>query len=95
MRTIISGRVTAADVSDADLLGGIVPTSFITNGESFPPKGVDLPHEVMPLCPMLPDIGERQRNYTMCQRADALIVEGENEHLLKVARQYKLAIYEV
>lgn len=94
MRTIISGPVTAQDIEDADLLAGIVPTCYVTNGRSTPPAS-NLFTDVNPICPMLPDVGERQRNYTMVLRADALICSGANEHLLKVARQYGLLIHEV
>lgn len=95
MRTIISGRVTMRHIADADLIAGIVPTSFVTNGESEPPAAAKLPCEVMPICPKLPEAGERQRNYTLCQSADALICRGENNHLVNIARQYGLLVYEV
>jgi hypothetical protein len=94
MRTIVSGKVTLQDIADADLIAGIVPTSFITNGKSTPPAS-QLPTEVMPICPMLPDAGERQRDWTMCLHADALIVSGGNDHLVNCARKSKLLIYEV
>ena len=96
MRTIIFGPVTAQDIEDADLLAGIVPTCYVTNGLSIPPAMPKaLFTEVNFICPMLPELGERQRNYTMVLRADALICSGSNEHLLKVARQYGLLIHEV
>lgn len=93
MRTIISGKVTAQDIADADLFG-IVPTSYITNGLSTPPAG-RLPTDVMPICPKLPDAGEKQRNWTMCLNADALIVAGGNEHLVFCANRLNLLVYEV
>lgn len=94
MRTIISGPVTAQDVGDADLMAGIIPTAFVTNGLSTPPVS-QLATHVMPICPMLPDAGERQRNYTMCLNAEALIVSGPNEHLVNVAHKMGLKIYEI
>ena len=94
MKTIISGPVTTQDIADADLMAGIVPTRYITNGKSTPPAS-NLTTEVMPICPMLPDAGEHQRNYTMCPQADALIVSGGNEHLVQCAKRYNLPVYEV
>lgn len=93
MKTIISGPVTQRDIDDADLLAGIVPTSYITNGKSTPPAS-QLETTVMPVCPKLPDSGVRQRDYTMCLNADALIVSGPNEHLVGVARSLKLTVYQ-
>ena len=93
MKTIISGRVTQQHLDDADLLVGIVPTSYITNGKSTPPAS-KLFTDVMPICPKLPEAGERQRNHTMCLQADALIVAGPNEHLVKCARMLNLLVYE-
>ena len=93
MRTIISGRVTARDVVDADLFG-IVPTSFITNGNSTPPIS-SLTTDVMPICPKLPDASEKQRNWTICLNPDALIVSVGNEHLVHCASRLNLPVYEV
>jgi len=93
MRTIISGKVTQQDIVDADLFG-ITPTSYVTNGLSTPPAS-RLPTEVMPICPKLPDAGEKQRNWTMCLNADALIVAGGNDHLVQCARRFNLPVYEV
>ena len=94
MKTIISGPVTQSHIDDADLMAGITPTSYITNGLSTPPVS-KLVTTVMPICPMLPDAGERQRNYTMCLHADALIVAGPNEHLVQCAKRNNLPVYEV
>lgn len=93
MKTIISGVVTAQDIADADMFG-IAPTSYITNGRSTPPAS-NLETTVMPICPKLPDAGERQRNWTMCLHADALIVAGSNDHLVQCARRFNLPVYEV
>lgn len=95
MRTIIHGPVTADHLADAELFAGITPTSFVTNGLSRPPTK-DLPAEVYPLCDKQPEESrERARNYTLAQNADALICVGENEHLVSLARNYDLAVYEV
>jgi len=94
MRVIISGKVTQQDIDDADMLAGIVPTSYVTNGKSTPPAS-QLPTDVMPICPKLPDAGERQRDWTMCLNADALIVAGGNDHLVQCARRFNLPVYEV
>lgn len=93
MRTIISGKVTEQDIADADLFG-ITPTSYVTNGKSTPPVS-NLMTEVMPICPKLPEAGEKQRDWTMCLNADALIVAGGNDHLVQCARRFNLLIYEV
>lgn len=95
MRTIISGPVTADDLADAELMAGITPTSFVTNGLSTPPADTGLPTNVMPICPMLPDCGEEQRNATMTLYADALIVRGRNPHLVGWANRNALIVYEV
>lgn len=95
MKTILSGRVSTADINDAAFMAGIDPTSFLTNGLSHPPAASKLPHVVHPIDKMLPEGGEARINYVMCQHADALICAGGNEHLLRVARQYKLVIYEI
>jgi hypothetical protein len=95
MKTILSGPVRKRHLEDAEFLMGIVPTSFLTNGETTPPV-TQLPTEVNPPCPMLPgELGEHQRNYTLCLSADALICVGANEHLVGVARKYGLPVYEV
>lgn len=95
MRVIISGPVTADHLADAELLAGITPTSFLTNGLSHPPAG-RLPVEVLPICQLQPeDSRERARNYTLVQAADALVCVGENDHLVSLARNYDLLVYEV
>ena len=39
MRVILHGPVTADHLADAELMAGITPTSFVTNGLSEPPRG--------------------------------------------------------
>lgn len=96
MRVIIHGPVTADHLADAELMAGITPTSFVTNGQSHPPRGSRLPVDVYPICPMQPvETRERARNYSLVQNADALICVGENDHLVLRARDYGLLIYEV
>ena len=96
MRVILSGPVTANHLADAELLAGITPTSYVTNGLSHPPRGNRLPVETYPLCPMQPEETRvRARNFTLVQNADALICVGENDHLVLRARDYDLLIYEV
>jgi len=95
MRVIISGPVRQAHLDDADLLEGIVPTSFVTNGLSTPPV-CGLSTEVWPICPMQPkETSHIARDYTLVQNADALICVGHNPHLVGLARTYDLPVYEV
>lgn len=93
MRTIISGPVDDQTLDSADLIGGITPTSFVTNGLWEPPFSV-LPEKVYPIEPKLGRLGEDARDYTLCQNADALIVAGENDHLVRVAQLYGLLVFE-
>ena len=96
MRVIISGPVTADHLADAELMAGITPTSFVTNGLSHPPRGSRLPVEVMEPCMKQPaETRVRAREYSMVQNADALICVGENVHLVSLARNYDLLVYEV
>lgn len=92
MRTIISGPVTDEDLDMAELLGGITPSSFVTNGTWTPPLSVH-PVDVYPLCPKLSILAEDARDYTLCQNADAAIIANDNPHLLRVAEQYGLVVY--
>ncbi len=95
MRTIISGAVEQEHLDDADLLAGITPTSFVTNGLSTPPA-CGLRTEVWPVCPMQPkETSSMARDYTLVQNADALICVGHNPHLVELARTYDLPVYEV
>ncbi len=95
MRVIISGPVTEDDIGDADLMAGIVPTSYVTNGLSVPPVS-SLETEVYPICPMQPEeTREVARNYTLAHNADALICAGENPHLVDLCRAYDLPVYQV
>ena len=94
MRTIISGPVTEADLSDAELLTGLTPTSYVTNGLWHPPVS-NLLVEVFPICSMQPkETAEHARNYTLVHNADALICAHENRHLVGLARSYGLWVYD-
>lgn len=92
MRTIIDGPVTPEHLSTAELFG-IAPTSFVTNGLSHPPVS-DLRVDVHPVDAKLGTLGLQARNYSLCQNADALICIGRNDHLVQVAGQYGLTIFE-
>ena len=95
MRVIISGPVTADHLADAELMAGITPTSYVTNGLSSPPTR-DLPVDVYPICPMQPvETRERARNYTLVFHSDALECAEENDHLVSLAHHYDLIVYEV
>lgn len=96
MRVIIHGPVTADHLADAELMAGITPTSFVTNGLSHPPRGSNLPVEVMPICMKQPaETRIRAREYSMVQAADALICADYNPGLVLLARNYDLLVYEV
>ena len=96
MRVILHGPVTAEHLADAELMAGITPTSFVTNGLSEPPRGSRLPVEVMEPCMKQPvETRVQARNYSLVQNADALICVGENDHLVSLARNYDLLVYEV
>lgn len=97
MKTIIHGPVTNRDLDDAGLMAGIYPTALITNGMRPLHKSLDhLPHEAHPVCMMQPEeTREKARNYTLAQAGEALICKGRNEHLVSLARQYGLPVYEV
>ena len=96
MRVILSGPVTADHLADAELLAGITPTSYVTNGLSHPPRGSRLPVEIYPICPMQPaETRVKARNFTLVQNADALICVGENVHMVSLARNFDLLVYEV
>jgi hypothetical protein len=96
MRVILHGPVTADHLADAELMAGITPTSFVTNGLSHPPRGSRLPVEVMPICMKQPaETRIRAREYSMVQAADALICADYNPGLVLLARNYDLLVYEV
>lgn len=96
MRVILHGPVTADHLADAELMAGITPTSFVTNGLSHPPRGSNLPVEVMAPCMKQPaETRIRAREYSMVQAADALICADYNPGLVLLARDYDLLIYEV
>lgn len=99
MRVIVAGPVEYEDIQDAELLAGIVTTQLVSNGVEHLPElelFIDLkPPLVFPLDPKLHGMyGEMSRNYTLVQNADALITKGKNKHLVKLAHQYKLLVYE-
>ena len=96
MRVILHGPVTAEHLADAELMAGITPTSFVTNGLSHPPRGSRLPVEVMPICMMQPvETRVQAGNYSLVQNADALICADNNPGLVLLARDYDLLVYEV
>ena len=96
MRVILHGPVTADHLADAELMAGITPTSYVTNGLSSPPRGNRLSVEIMEPCMKQPaETRIRAREYSMVQNADALICVGENVHLVSLARNYDLLVYEV
>ena len=96
MRVIIHGPVTVEHLADAELMAGITPTSFVTNGLSHPPRGSSLPVEVMEPCMKQPaETRIRAREYRMVQSADALICAAHNPGLVSLARDYDLLVYEV
>lgn len=93
MRTIISGPVTADDITYAGLMAGITPTAFLTNGHHLPPAELGMKVEVDPPCAKIGGrVAVQARDYTLCQRADAVIVRGADEHLVRVATQYGLRV---
>lgn len=96
MRVILHGPVTSDHLADAELMAGITPTIFVTNGLSEPPRGSRLPVEVMEICMLQPvETRVRAREYTLVQNADALICADHNPGLVLLARRYDLLVYEV
>lgn len=94
MKTVISGLVTADTLETAEMFG-ITATSLITNGLDTAPPGTRLPVDVQPICPHLPGpTGVHQRNWTMLLRADALVVVGENEHLVAAAEKMGVPVFQ-
>jgi hypothetical protein len=95
MKTVIYGPVEPHHLEDAEFIAGITPTRFLSNGHYLPPPS-NIPVDVDPPSPMLPgELGEKQRNYSLLLQADALICVGGNPHLVRIANDYKLPIYEV
>lgn len=92
MRTIVAGRVSEATLEAAALFG-VEPTSYVTNGLSTPPAS-DRATTVFPIDKALGVLGREARDYTLVQSADALILVGHDEHLLRVATQYGLTVYQ-
>lgn len=93
MRTIIAGSVTADTLQAAEMFEGIEPTSYVTNGLSTPPAS-DRPTSVHPICKALGAFGKDARDYTLVQNADALVLAGRDDHLVRIARQYGLKVYQ-
>ena len=95
MKTIVYGKVTPGHLADAELFAGITPTSFVTNGTHVPPSS-NMGTEVIPPCPKVPgEPGQKQNHWRMVSSADALVLQGRNEHLVSVAERMDLLIYEV
>lgn len=96
MRVIVHGPVTADHLADAELLAGITPTSYVTNGLHEPPRGNRLPVEVHPICMKQPEESRvRAREYSLVQNADALVCASRNPGLVALAHTYDLLVYEV
>lgn len=94
MKTVVSGPITRDVLANADLIAGITPTTLLVN-DVQPQPSVAVPLEVMPVCRMLDiDAAVRQRNYSLCQAAEAAIITDGNEHLARIAKSYGLAVYE-
>lgn len=96
MKVILSGRVTMAHIEDAELMAGIVPTSFVVNDlQRAPPAELKLPVNVLPICKMqAEDSAIRQRNYSLAHEGEALICIGRNEHLVAICEKYGLPVYQ-
>jgi hypothetical protein len=97
MKTILWGKVDQRHLDDADLIAGITPTSYITNGNAgrLPPAS-NVPVEVRPVCPMQPEESRLIANYYgLVLYADALICVGHCPDLVAIAKRYALTIYEV
>lgn len=95
MRTLLYGKVTQAHLDDAELLMGITPTSYVTNGKTVPPAS-NLTAEVIPVCPMVGgEAGILQQHWRLCLHVDAAILVGAPEHLMHCVKTYDLPHYEV
>jgi len=97
MKTIIYGPVTQKHLDDADLIAGITPTSFVTNGNAGRlPPAFNVPVEVRPVCQMQPGESRLTANYYgLVLYADALICVGSCPDLVAIAKRYALTVYEV
>lgn len=95
MKTVLSGRVTAADIADAELIADITPTSFLVHDrQPAPPAELGLTTEVFPICKMRDEDGAiLARHYTLANAGEALICVGRNDHLVSLARRYGLKVY--
>ncbi|WP_313329812.1 hypothetical protein [Comamonas sp.] len=95
MKTVIYGPVTEEHLALAELMAGITPTSYLSNGSSIPPAS-NREVFVIPQCPKVPDeAGERQNHWRLCIQADAAILIGAPEHLVYAATQSGLLLFEV
>lgn len=95
MRTILYGPVTQRHLDDADLLAGITPTSYVTNGTTVPPAS-NLPVDVRPICDKQPEETRRIANYYgLVLYSDALICVGACPELVTIAKRYALTVYDV
>lgn len=93
MRTILSGPVTREVMARAWIQQDIEPSLIICNGHSPLPADLDEQDifvQVIESDPAWTDMKHsiRARDYAMCQQADALILVGDNDHLLDVARRF-------
>lgn len=97
MRVILSGPVRPHHLDAADLIYGILPESFVTNGDPLPfvETTAGKPIDCHPLDPKLPGpTGVERIDYVMVLYAEALVLVGRNDHLLWVARKSNLLIFE-
>lgn len=70
------------------------PTSYVRNELIESPKYPQLPTTVIPVDPMVKGRpGILQNDWRLVMNADALFLDGLNDHLYKIARQYGLQIY--
>lgn len=89
MRTIICTLVTKLP---DDLPW--TPTSYVLNELVSAPKSPPAPVTLIPIDPMVKGrIGVLQNDWRLVMNADALYLDGYNDHLYRVARQYNLKIY--
>lgn len=93
MIVVIDGPVTENDLEMAELISGITPTSFLTNGLSAPPVS-NLQTEVIPLEPKNPDGALAQSHWRLGIYGQAVILGRPNPHLRRVAESCGLPIYE-
>ena len=93
MKVFISGPITEQDLADADMLMGIVPTEFLTNGVHHPPAS-DIPVTVYPPDPMHSEDSRVQSAIVRAAvAADAAIVTDNNAAVLKACALFGLQVY--